>query len=77
MQRLSSHVDNCFGQKLRGYYKLILRIRNKFVIRKEEAQAFKYLGFNISQKKTEICIHQKEYVAQIECIRVDTLIQKT
>ena len=44
----------------------------KIAISKEETQAFRYPGFNIAWKKTAICIHQKEYIAEIECIKVDT-----
>ena len=35
-------------------------IRKKFAISKKEIQTFRYLGLKIAQKKTEICMHQKE-----------------
>ena len=34
-------------------------IKNKFAISKEETQAFRYLGLNIAQKKTEIVFIRK------------------
>ena len=55
---------------------IIDHMRKKLAISKEEIQACRYLGLNIAQKKTEICIHQKEYIAEIECIKVDTSSQK-
>ena len=74
---LSSHVDHFFWLGTEWFQKNIIdHIRQKFAISKEETQAFRYLGLNITQKKTEIFIHQNEYIAEIECIKVDTPSQK-
>ena len=70
---LSSHVDNVFFWSGTEWFQknIIDHIRKKFAISKEETQAFRYLGLNIAQKKTETCIHQNEHIAEIECIKVD------
>ena len=74
---LLSHVDNFFWSGTEWFQKNIIdHMRKKLAISKEEIQACRYLGLNIAQKKTEICIHQKEYIAEIECIKVDTSSQK-
>ena len=75
---LSSHLDDYFWSETERFHKNVTdhNIRKKFAIKKEETQAFKYLGLNIAQEKTEICIHQKKYIAEKDCIKVDTPSQE-
>ena len=60
---LSSHLDDYFWSETERFHKNVTdhNIRKKFAIKKEETQAFKYLGLNIAQEKTNLYSSEKVY----------------
>ena len=46
------------------------------MISRDEREMFKYLGLQIQQSKDGIKIHQKDYIEEIESIKIDNPSQK-
>ena len=74
---LSSHVDNFFWARTSWFDAHVIdHLRKKFVISRDEREMFKYLGLQIQQSKDGIKIHQKDYIEEIESIKIDNPSQK-
>ena len=63
---LCTHVDDfCFGGEKSFMEKMMVNLRNKLKIGEEGEKQFKYIGVNVRQKESEICLEQKKYVENI------------
>lgn len=66
-----------FSQELSGSIKILLTIleRNLALVKRKNT-SIQISRFKHSPKKTEMCIHQEEYIAEIKYIKVGTPSQK-
>ena len=71
---LSSHVHNLLQAGTSWFYAHVIdHLRKKLVISKEGRETFKYLGLQIQQSENDTEIHQKDYIEEVEAIKIEKI----
>ena len=68
--------DNIFGGSDLFDEKVINKLKEKFQIRQEENQAFKYIGLEVKQTNQEIIIQQTKYISELSAIAISDVKDK-
>ena len=67
---LCSHVDDFLYTGNKDYEQVIRRIKQKFEISSEDAEAFKYLGIDLQSHRDGFSINQIKYIQTLEPIEI-------
>ena len=74
---IALHVDDFFHCGTVSFQNTTIKaIKCEFEISKEADRNFSYIGLEIEQTDNALILHQKEYIDKLECIALDTSINK-
>ena len=63
---IAIHVDILWSRSNNFEYKIIAKLRNCFIIGKENSMPFSYLGLNLSENSMKnIFLDQNDYISQL------------